>query len=163
MKKQELKTSDFITLCTMFMAIVLVCALIVGNTSPDSPRKLATRSAENISAQLLNLKLKNLQKSGGSGTRGIASREGKFDGNPTKIALGPEGLIGKDPWGRPFQYRFVEGDSGQFEFLIVWSPGPDGKPVINYESLELAQVARMLGKSDLGDDVGIIHRTPKQL
>ena len=71
--------------------------------------------------------------------------------------------IGKDPWGRPFQYRFVEGKSGQFEFLIVWSSGPDGKPVMDYETLGFHQVARMMGSAELGDDVGIIHRTPKQL
>lgn len=53
-----------------------------------------------------------------------------------------KGLIGKDPWGKPYIYKIKENP----QFLYIWSLGPNGLD----ESSEITDL------SFRGDDVGFV-------
>lgn len=111
----------------------------------------------------MSTKLKNIQEQFQREARNLASEGASSDNNSTKFSLGAEGIIGKDPWGRPFNYRFLAGENGRFEYLLVWSSGPDGEAKLDYQSLGLAQAALIQGATLQGDDISLVQKTPVRL
>ena len=59
--------------------------------------------------------------------RSLASREGL------------SGIVGLDPWKKPYRYEFLKNN----QFLVVWSAGPNGR----WDSLQTLPQLR-------GDDIG---------
>ena len=163
MQNQTLKTIDMVAFVFLVVALLGFCSHIVSNSSRQSQGEKALKMAENISAQLMNVKIENLHGQMKNTDRMIASEHQVEMAEQDNTKLGPEGVIGIDPWGRPFQYRFLTTNSGEYEYLMVWSSGPDGEPKIDYKSVGLKQAARLLGSMELGDDVSFVSKTPKVL
>ncbi|NQZ00026.1 MAG: type II secretion system protein GspG [Bdellovibrionales bacterium] len=160
MRNQELKTVDMMILFCMFVALVGFAAHVVIRGQQDSLALKAQRSAENISAQLLSMRLKNLQFDLVEKGRNVASQDSSEELKKTKVELGPHGIIGKDPWGHPFHYKFVADEKGKSEVLMVWSAGPDGKVAKQYESLGFKQARELQDHLGASDDIGTVAMTP---
>ncbi|MEO0337163.1 MAG: hypothetical protein AAF202_12265, partial [Pseudomonadota bacterium] len=82
------------------------------------------------------------------------------DVKKTKVELGPQGIIGKDPWGQPFHYKFIADEKGKDELLMVWSAGPDGKIAKQYEGLGFKQAKNLQRHLENSDDIGTVAMTP---
>ena len=161
MKKQQFKTIDMVVVIVMLVALVGIGAGIVRHNNTHDPTSRVQRMAENISSQLLNLDRKKFHSASVNSTSG--ERDPSSNAQKSRsIRLGPEGIIGLDPWGQPFDYRFVEDSSGQWTHLIVWSRGPDSvtsKSVSEWthDSLVTQKYTKNRREVRVDDDFGLIH------
>lgn len=161
MKNQQFKTIDMVILIVMVVSLVGVALGIIKHNRSQDPQSQALRMAENISSQLLNLdrkKFHTMNEMDPEGKRIPSSSEAKI----RSVRLGPEGIIGEDPWGKPFHYRFVENSMGEWTHLIVWSVGPDqrlSKSVSDwtYDSLVAQGYTSEKREVHMGDDFGLIY------
>jgi hypothetical protein len=160
---QELKTLDMMILFFLLVALLGFAAHVVIRGQQDSLALKAKRSAENISAQLLSMRLKNLQSETVESYRDLASQGVPPNAKKTKAELGSQGIIGKDPWGQPFHYRFVANEKGSREVLMVWSAGPDGELAKQYQNLGFQQLSKLDGHFVESDDVGVVSKAPNSL
>lgn len=160
MEKQQFKPLDLIFLLFITTVVCGICLSLYIKHEPRTPHENAFRMAENISAQLLNInlyQLQSLQKPMGSHSRHPSSKENSVN----KKRLGLEGRIGRDPWGNSFEYRFVEASDGKISHLLVISKGPDAKlvePISSWTTRLLMQHHSPQAAFQSGDDVGLILR-----
>lgn len=161
MKKQQFKTVDMVIVITVLVALGGVGIGIVRHNHTPDPTSRVQRMAENISSQLLNLDRKKFHSSLANASSG--ERDPSSDAQKSRsVRLGPEGIIGEDPWGQPFEYRFVEDSKGHWTHLIVWSRGPDtvaSKAVSDWthESLVTQNYTKHRREVRMGDDFGLIY------
>lgn len=67
---------------------------------------------------------------------------------------GPQ--AGADPWGQPFQYKFIRNSYGQPVYLAVWSRGPNTQNDTAESGLIIAADGA-LNAVFQGDDVGTVR------
>lgn len=108
------KSIEVLGILGSLLGIVVMVNLGISIPSNINPEEVAIQRAKVLAYSLWQIELKN-----------IASPEETSQDQGRAIASpGPlEGVIGKDPWGRPFRYTFSKGN----QLLFVWSAGPDGR------------------------------------
>lgn len=137
-------------LMALIVVVGVISTAIVARRSSHSEEERAFRLAENISLQLMNLSVSKFQQKTEKNYRGLASLQGP-DGEASRAgsdgtkSLGSEGTIGRDPWGNPFRYKFVENGEGEWSYLIIWSSGPDSKMEIQMEDWTFEKAKSQLG------------------
>lgn len=71
-----------------------------------------------------------------------------------------DGLLGRDPWGRPYHYFVRPGSIQGQASIVVWSEGPDRVAQSNPESLIDARSAKLESSTLFqGDDIGYLHQS----
>lgn len=158
MKKHRFRSIDVVIVTLLIVFIVGSGIAIVQHKSTQDPKDLALRMAENISSQLLNLDRKKFHTGVDNASKNQRRPSGESEAQQA-YRLGSEGTIGHDPWGQPFQYRFVEGEKGQWSHLIVWSAGPDSrleKAISEWSTRELVGFRSGQQQVHMGDDVGLV-------
>jgi hypothetical protein len=63
-----------------------------------------------------------------------------------------EGVIGLDPWGRPYRFRIFGGGEQEPTKVLVWSMGPDGRADTEMEQMEVLKTPVPF----VGDDLGVV-------
>lgn len=69
---------------------------------------------------------------------------------------GPEGRIGRDPWGQAFHYKVVKTD--QVGFVVLISGGPDGQIQTDYTKIHAGPNGHLLGALFNSDDIGTVKK-----
>lgn len=161
MKNQQFKTIDMVILIVMLVVLGGISMGIVRHNKSQDPTRQVFRMAENISFQLLNLDRKKFHSAHEIEPTGERTPSSSAQKNRS-VRLGPEGTIGLDPWGQPFEYRFIENAEGQWTYLIVWSRGPDSvasKPVSDwtYDFLVTQNYTKNRHEVRVGDDFGLVY------
>ncbi len=161
MKNQQFKTIDMVILIVMLVALGGVSLGIIRHSRSQDPASQVLRMAENISSQLLNLDRKKFHSHLGNLSLGERVPSSSAQKNRS-FRLGSEGVIGEDPWGQPFEYRFIEDSKGQWTYLIVWSKGPDNvatKPISEWTNdfLVTQNYTNDRHEVRMGDDFGLIY------
>lgn len=67
------------------------------------------------------------------------------------------GQIGRDPWGRPYQYAVLSSQPDKMPVVLVWSNGPNGQGETNTSALTQEDVSKFRFE---GDDLGFLDRGP---
>lgn len=120
---------DLFTFVLLLSAVVAVVGSILFNQSMDRDRLRARHKAEGMAHQLLDGGVKFIQVRRTKNRLERTQRGPASSGHqPSHIANNPFGIqgeIGKDPWGNPYRYRFVENEQGQLVSVVVWSDGPN--------------------------------------
>lgn len=159
MENQSFKTMDVLYVFSVMVAVGALVFSLFTQSQAQKPEDQVRRIAENISSQLIALNPSRQQET--NTTNLGTSRNPASVGGRSAHKLGPEGLIGEDPWGRPFRYKFVESATAGWSHLIVWSGGPDARlemPIADWgpESPELKRIKSSQYIS-VGDDVALIQ------
>ena len=68
--------------------------------------------------------------------------------------LVPAGVLGVDPWGRPYHYKILDPLKSGKGQMLVWSSGPDG--IAQTSAAKIASIQGAGSPVLSGDDVGII-------
>lgn len=80
------------------------------------------------------------------------------DGAPT-FSLS-EGVMGKDPWGRPYKYKLLRSMDGQPVRILVWSEGANQTSDTEFSEFEVALPAPTHKIRFGGDDIGFAYQKP---
>ncbi|HVK62565.1 MAG TPA: hypothetical protein VM432_13485 [Bdellovibrionales bacterium] len=67
------------------------------------------------------------------------------------------GQIGRDPWGRPYQYTVLSSHPERKPVVLVWSGGPNGQLETDTSALTQDEIS---GFRFGGDDLGYLDRSP---
>ncbi len=122
---------------------IIICLISAGymlrDLSFDRKKGQAVTVADGLARQMLEVGLGYQTQNGtqnthgGSKIRNIAAVNS--DGLLEQDVFALSGQVGKDPWGLPYLYRFVQKDGKNL--LYVWSLGPNGKDDSGGESHDL--------------------------
>jgi hypothetical protein len=119
---QGFTTFDFLTLIGSLVIVGAVSIPIVQKNLQSSNIEQAQFETKKWAGELLYSKdsslLRQVTAVDKAKNRNIASVVGK-------PAVDCDGQVGKDPWGQPYQFKFVRNDQGMPIEIKVWSDGPD--------------------------------------
>jgi hypothetical protein len=86
--------------------------------------------------------------------RKIASFENK---TVPKNVLRDQGVIGNDPWGNAYNYKYFRNEKGNITYLLLLSSGKNAQIETKISDLNLSQMSG--GRYDFtGDDFGFIKK-----
>lgn len=125
---QGLKSFDVLV---MAFSVLLVCGIsvpIIDKTFEGEHIDQAKRETEKLAKDLVSSEGKTLRiassanfnsekNSRSIASVGISSPEKSWEGN-----------FGKDPWGKPYHFRFLKNKRGAPVQIVVWSDGPSQHP-----------------------------------
>ncbi len=77
--------------------------------------------------------------------------------DPKAATLRPEGIIGLDPWGRPYAYKYFRDEQGRTAFLVLLSGGKNVHIETKISGLNLSQITSG-SYNFIGDDLGYIKK-----
>lgn len=143
----RIKTTDILGSLILFTFCSYLSLSIVANELRDHKGQDVRRGAETLALQL----------SGASkltAKRAIASVDGKVAKGPG-LRLGEQGVISSDPWGVPYQYKFIKDSRGHVRMVAVWSYGPNSRPDTAPQVLEYDMI-KVEPNRFSGDDFGFI-------
>lgn len=69
---------------------------------------------------------------------------------------GPEGRIGRDPWGHSYHYKVVTTE--KVGFVVLISGGPDGEIQTDYSQIHAGPNGHLIGARFASDDIGTIKK-----
>ncbi len=117
-QNQGLSTFDFLVMFVSLAVVLVICIPILQKNMEGGNIDKAKQEAERLALGLI--------QDGGVSLR-LASQN-KTDTSRSIASVGKEitwsGNLGKDPWGQPFQYRFLKNKNGAPVQIVVWSSGP---------------------------------------
>lgn len=113
----------------------------------------ANKGLSSLAAQMADIEPLSAKK---KPTRSIASIGGRPENVNLKV-LRHEGVIGLDPWGNPFAYRYFRDENGNVSFLVLLSGGKNSQIETAFSNLNLSQV-KSGGYNFNGDDFGYIKK-----
>lgn len=149
-EKQEVKTIDLVLSLIMVTIMIAVVGTILNEKLKNPIVTAAQEKAEKISNQMLSGGLTQL----GDTVQRDPSSVYSFQTNVIET-IGEEGQIAKDPWGNPYQFKFIRGKNKEFKYLVVWSLGPNQKA--DTQPNQIVSTARFRGAGSFsGDDVGFL-------
>jgi hypothetical protein len=129
----------------------VVGAAVAGLLHDTRPSR-ARGAAEAFALQLRQQFEKQSEPQNSANTRAPASVE-----SPEEMPPLTGGQIGRDPWGRPYQYSVLSSHTDQRPVVLVWSTGPNGQPETDTSSLTQDDVSEFRFH---GDDLGYLDRGP---
>ncbi|MCB0419557.1 MAG: type II secretion system protein GspG [Bdellovibrionales bacterium] len=149
----------FSTIGLFSMSLVAIFLILWGRLRDPEVQK-AVRTAHVLSGQLVaggvQVPVDMISEPTAKGDR--------FPASVTKGLFLKEGTISKDPWGRPFSYKFIFSEQGEPAHLLVWSYGPNGRQETRGRELAKRVAYITPEKLFMGDDVGIVRvLSPKLL
>lgn len=109
---------------------VLVLIFVLGMaplslTSPSDGVLRARGRAEVLAYQVAQLYRENVQSSTGPESSSMGPAYVRLPSSAAGMPAPAQGVMGRDPWGRPFRYEVREQADSQIEVRMV-SAGPDG-------------------------------------
>ncbi len=153
-RNQHFGTLDLImlvVLCGTVSSIVgAAVAGLMHDTRPSRARGAAEAFAMQLRQQHENHRTKEMTQV--SGSRSPASVDSNNDIPPLT-----GGQIGRDPWGRAYQYTVLSSQPDRNPVVLVWSSGPNGRLETETERLTQDEVS---GFRFNGDDLGFLDRGP---
>ncbi|MCC6277833.1 MAG: hypothetical protein IT289_07975 [Oligoflexia bacterium] len=155
MKNQGLTSFDVLTIMFSLGVVVAVSAPIVRTNFDSRNLEKAQIAASQMAKQLSAANsLKSQEKGRSIASVGVSSEEnesGKLLGYVPGTASG-EG--GKDPWGRPYRFSFIQDAKGLPVQVAVWSVGPNGKDESG--SMNVENPSDISSQIFQGDDLGSV-------
>lgn len=137
-------TLDTLTLIGSILVVALVIGPILSRRINQEYALEAARLAKDWSEKIpLDEKL-SVAGLGMSSQRDVASGEGSVP------------KAGLDPWGRPYNFKFIRNSYGQPTYLAVWSSGPNAKDETPQGQLIMSPEGRISAQFG-GDDVGHVR------
>jgi hypothetical protein len=139
-KKQVFKSREIISLFLLSISSLLVISPIIMGQFADH-HEIALQRAENLAYQVLESH---------RGSRGPASiQEAELN-----HLSADQGVVGLDPWGRPYNFQFLKSVNGGPTKVVVWSKGPNGKPETAEEAIDSGRDGSEVHFN--GDDIGVM-------
>ena len=140
-KNQEVRSFGVISLLLLLVAGVVICYPVWnGRLSALQDRSL--HRAESLAYQILE-------------SRQSSSRA---PANASEVSLNhlalDQGQIGQDPWGRPYNFKFMKIPQIHQVRILVWSLGPNGIPETSETLFDSNRDEESPNFS--GDDLGIM-------
>ncbi|MCM2280439.1 MAG: hypothetical protein NDI61_01175 [Bdellovibrionaceae bacterium] len=162
-------TFDLIGVLALGGAVLAICSTIVFEILQDDSHARARFGAEALAHQLMaggfgpeetSLDFDSYQAEAAErrGARGPASVLGSAGASAALTLV--EGIMGKDPWGRPFHYKVLRAHGGLPVRILVWSDGPNAASESELADFEVAQLSPSEQVQFQGDDVGYLYVRP---
>lgn len=151
---QTFKTSEAVSVLVQFSVVVAIIIGIIYNNSSESHEDSARKSMNSLTSQLL-----------AGGIKMAPNNAQSLDGRQPASVLdrlnfaemgGPEGRIGRDPWGHSYHYKVVKSD--KVGFVVLISGGPDGEIQTDYTQIQTGPNGHLLGAKFASDDIGTIKK-----
>lgn len=156
-RNQSFGTLDLIILVVLCGTVSSVVGASIAGFWQDTRPGRARAAAENYALQLRQQHENAIQLNGTSGVsegRSPASIDSSNSVPPLT-----DGQIGRDPWGRAYQYTVISGMGGSTEAVLVWSGGPNGTFDTDIGSVDESQLA---GFKFSSDDIGFVYRSSQR-
>ena len=153
-------TLDALILVVVLGAFLTLFKAFGLSSGPQKEVSRAEFEARQIGLQLLSGGLRNPEFNSDFSLERGPSSDGSAQ-NGEIFSLGREGLISRDPWGRPFNYRIFNGPDGE-SVALVWSRGPNGERDTTDESIVFNEQGRFIAVSFHENDVGVVVRSSVQ-
>jgi hypothetical protein len=128
---------DFITLVTSVTAVAAISGPILQRSFRSEKLMAAERDMKKVAFEIAQI---------GPKPEASSSR------SPASEANSEKALVQKDPWGRPYQLKFIHNSYGIPTHVVVWSYGPNG--IQDTSSVESSATAGATAVVFDGDDVG---------
>lgn len=159
-------TFDLVAMMALGSAVVLICGTIVGAALQDDRPKRAQLGAEALAHQMIaggfgpvvpERADEEFVAAPKSGDRGPASVGVPTNGN-ARAFNSLEGVMGRDPWGRPYRYKLLRSSGGQPVRILVWSEGPNERSDTRSSEFDIALSTPRGSIRFGGDDIGFVFR-----
>ncbi|MCX7978210.1 MAG: hypothetical protein N2578_04335, partial [Bdellovibrionaceae bacterium] len=138
-------------LVLFIFTLVTVSLIPWPGLSGDEERLQAKLRAEVLGYQVGQLYIEQLQEQGSFSSISGSHRGPASTASPE--AEESSGLMGSDPWGRPFFYRVTRDSEGR-TWVVMWSNGPNG--VLETVGLRDGVLSEIASQPEKGDDVRVI-------
>lgn len=148
--KQKLTTTDLIVTVGLASAALVSVALLASDSLADQRALWARTTAENLAREMV-LRKASLKAGPSSKLPTLTSAAGRSPASQFSDSLNEEGQLGRDPWGRPYQYFIQMNADSRVRRILVWSRGPDGR---DDSRLGLKNRETEFRPDFAGDDVG---------
>jgi hypothetical protein len=168
-KNQQFRTFDTILVVVLLLGVASISGSIVHEALRDDRIERARFRAETLAQQIVTGGVSALvalpptdrvpdlaQQAPSRGPASVGESE-----NETQLKDGwVEGHIGRDPWGRPFRFKLIQGREGSPLRVLVWSPGPNARYETEMSDMEWAQLSLAKKVQFQGDDIGFAYTNP---
>lgn len=129
---QEVTDRSWIFPLACLCLLVGLALLPLGRSSPEKKVIQARAKAEVLAYQVAQLYKESLESQGSSEefvTSGRGPASVRMPSSETPVNAPAEGLMGQDPWGRPYRYKIsTEPDGRLLVEMRSWgSEGPSGQ------------------------------------
>lgn len=151
---QPLKTVDLLSLLALSASVVILSGLILTRGLKDEDRSMGMSEAQNLAFQLVH---GGFSAPANSGRQPASEKGGSVAPKDELGIFQGHGQIGKDPWGRSFQYSVIRGDEGRVDYVVVWSLGPNARADTQESAINRDFVSKKV-LPFVGDDFGYVHR-----
>ncbi len=138
-------------LCAKF-ALGVIWAEVRGYKTMNANKRLSSLAAQMADIEPISSQRKSAVALG----RRIAS-VGAVPLSPNSKTLRSEGVIGTDPWGKPFAYKYFRDGEGRLSFLVLVSGGKNSRIETQFADLNFSQLESG-GYNFSGDDFGYIKK-----
>ncbi len=159
---RSFKTIDLLWVFLLVGVVGTISGAILAEALQDESPRHARQSAEVIAGQI---RLMRLAENQANPSQSVSSHADLGGRSPASVAtpssdteIATSGVMGHDPWGRPFRYlvvRMGQSGAGLRARIIVWSDGPNGRTESDPETIVERGVS---GQSVFhGDDIGYVE------
>lgn len=119
-----LKSSGILSFCFLILVFVILFSIPWHQTLVEEKTVKARQKAEVLAYQLVQLYQENLRI-----IPDLPSNGGRLPASVDTdlVEFRPQGLMGIDPWGHPYEYLLQKNSDNKFIKVTIRSSGPDGK------------------------------------
>jgi hypothetical protein len=138
-------TTDLAIVLALWSAMAVLVGGVMSELASDSETPMAKAQSEAYALQLASTS--SSSEKSGPPVRGPASMASSLPSDPSLRS----GKLGRDPWGKPYNYRIVN------SAVIVWSAGRNQEPD-SEKALERLESGQPVNEFRfMGDDVGFVQ------
>lgn len=157
-RNQSFGTLDLIILVVLCGTVSSVVGASIAGFWQDTRPDRARAAAENYALQLRQQHENAIQFNSGAG-QSAGGRSPASVNAANAVPPLTDGQIGRDPWGRAYQYTVISGGEGSTEAVLVWSGGPNGAFDTDIGSVDETKLADFKFSAD---DVGFVYRSSQR-